>query len=296
VRPAAFSLEGKRVLVTGASSGIGRETAIACAREGATVVATGRNEERLAATLASLAGNRHAMVSGDLRSADDRKAIVATSGMLNGVVHCAGTTGVRLFRQVDAKYIDEDFAINFEAPVLLTQALLATRQVAQGGSIVFVGSFASHIGAKGSSIYSASKGALIPAARALAQEVGAKQQIRGERHQCVVRRDADGGQAEGRCPREGESLVAAPSGRDFRPTWQMASYSWSRMPHVGSPARSCVSTVDLGARFLTHERTPCLPLFGCWQACAHHRRFRRTWIGHGGGVRTKWRNRRCMRP
>jgi len=69
VRPAAFSLEGKRVLVTGASSGIGRETAIACAREGATVVATGRNEERLAATLASLAGNRHAMVSGDLRSA-----------------------------------------------------------------------------------------------------------------------------------------------------------------------------------------------------------------------------------
>jgi len=215
VRPAAFSLEGKRVLVTGASSGIGRETAIACAREGATVVATGRNEERLAATLASLAGNRHAMVSGDLRSADDRKAIVAASGMLNGVVHCAGTTGVRLFRQVDAKYIDEDFAINFEAPVLLTQALLATRQVAQGGSIVFVGSFASHIGAKGSSIYSASKGALIPAARALAQEVGAKQQIRVNVINAsyvetpMVAKLKDGVLAEG------ESLVAAPLGPGF---------------------------------------------------------------------------------
>jgi len=178
VRPAAFSLEGKRVLVTGASSGIGREIAIACAREGATVVATGRDTVRLAATLDALAGSGHATVAGDLRSADDRKSIVAAAGTLNGVVHCAGTTGVRLFRQVDARFIDEDFATNFQAPVLLSQALLAARQVAQGGSIVFIGSFAAHIGAKGSSIYSASKGALIPAARALAQEVGARQQIR----------------------------------------------------------------------------------------------------------------------
>ena len=178
MRPAAFSLEGKRVLVTGASSGIGREIAIACAREGATVVGTGRDTARLRSTLDALPGAGHSTVAGDLRSADDRKAIVSAAGMLNGVVHCAGTTGVRLFRQVDARFIDEDFATNFEAPVLLTQALLAARQVAQGGSIVFIGSFASHIGAKGSSIYSASKGALIPAARALAQEVGARQQIR----------------------------------------------------------------------------------------------------------------------
>jgi len=178
MRPPAFSLDGKRILVTGASSGIGREIAIACAREGGTVVATGRDTARLAATLAELEGDGHSTVAGDLRSADDRKGIVAAAGSLHGVVHCAGTTGVRLFRQVDARYIEEDFATNFEAPILLTQALLAAKSIAQGGSIVFIGSFAAHIGAKGSSIYSASKGALIPAARALAQEVGARQQIR----------------------------------------------------------------------------------------------------------------------
>lgn len=178
MRPAAFSLEGRRVLVTGASSGIGREIAVACAREGATVVATGRDEDRLAATLELLAGSGHASVAGDLRTADGRKAVASGAGVVDGLVHCAGTTGVRLFRQVDAKHIDDDFAINFDAPILLTQAMLAGRQVAQGGSIVFIGSFAAHIGAKGSSMYSASKGALIPAARALAQEIGARQQIR----------------------------------------------------------------------------------------------------------------------
>lgn len=178
MRPPAFSLDGKRILVTGASSGIGREIAIACAREGAAVVATGRDLSRLEATSAALAGEGHSTVAGDLRLADDRKAIVAAAGALHGVVHCAGTTGIRLFRQIDAKYIDEDFATNFDAPVLLTQALLAAKSIANGGSIVFIGSFAAHIGAKGSGIYSASKGALIPAARALAQEVGVRQQIR----------------------------------------------------------------------------------------------------------------------
>lgn len=176
--PAAFSLAGRRVLVTGASSGIGREVAIACAREGATVVATGRDRARLEGTTTTLAGGDHLALAADLTSAEDRKALVAGCGELHGVVHCAGTTAVRPFRQVDAKFMHEDFAINFDAPMLLTQALLASKRIAAGGSIVFVGSFAAHIGAKGSSVYSASKGALIPAARALAQEVGARQQIR----------------------------------------------------------------------------------------------------------------------
>lgn len=215
MRPAAFSLEGKRVLVTGASSGIGREVAVACAREGATVVAAGRDQARLAETLASLAGSAHVQVSGDLRSPEGRKAVVAAAGVVDGIVHSAGTTGVRLFRQVDAKHIDEDFAINFDAPILLTQSMLAGRQVATGGSIVFIGSFAAHIGAKGSSIYSASKGALIPAARALAQEIGARQQIRVNVINASYVETPMVEQVKDGLLADGESLAAAPLGPGY---------------------------------------------------------------------------------
>lgn len=203
------------MLVTGASSGIGREVAVACAREGATVVAAGRDQARLAETLSSLSGSGHAQVSGDLRSPEGRKSVAAAAGVVDGVVHSAGTTGVRLFRQVDATHIDEDFAINFDAPILLTQAMLAGRQIASGGSIVFVGSFAAHIGAKGSSIYSASKGALIPAARALAQEIGARQQIRVNVINASYVETPMVERMKGGILAEGESLAAAPLGPGY---------------------------------------------------------------------------------
>jgi len=215
VRPEAFSLEGKRVLVTGASSGIGREIALVCAREGAAVVATGRDEGRLAETLGLLVGTGHASIAGDLRMADGRKAVASSAGVVDGLVHCAGTTGVRLFRQVDAKHIDDDFAINFDAPILLTQAMLAGRQIAQRGSIVFIGSFAAHIGAKGSSIYSASKGALIPAARALAQEIGARQQIRVNVINASYVETPMVEKMKGGILAEGESLATAPLGPGY---------------------------------------------------------------------------------
>ncbi len=166
------------MLVTGASSGIGREIAIRCAAQGATVVLTGRDVGRLAETRAAMPGTDHLEFIAELTDADARNALVDAAGTLNGIVHCAGTASVRPFRQIDQKFIDDDFAINFDAPMLLTQRMLAQRQIAQGGSIVFVGSVAAHIGTKASSVYSASKGALIPAGRALALEVGAKQQIR----------------------------------------------------------------------------------------------------------------------
>lgn len=215
MRPAAFSLQGKRILVTGASSGIGREIAVACAREGAMVVATGRDEGRLAETLGMFTGTGNVTVAGDLRSADGRKAVASAAGVVDGLVHCAGTTGVRLFRQVDARHIDEDFSINFDAPILLTQVLLNSRQIAQGGSIVFIGSFAAHIGAKGSSIYSASKGALIPAARALAQEIGARQQIRVNVINASYVETPMVEKMKGGILAEGESLAAAPLGPGY---------------------------------------------------------------------------------
>jgi NAD(P)-dependent dehydrogenase (short-subunit alcohol dehydrogenase family) len=173
-----FSLAGKRVLVTGASSGIGRAIAVACAARGAAVVVTGRDVGRLDETRAVLPGADHVSICAELTDADARNALVEGAGLVHGLAHCAGIAGVRPFRQIDQRFIDEDFSINFDAPMLLTQRLLSKKQIAKGGSIVFVGSVAAHIGTIASSVYSASKGALIPAARALALEVGPKQQIR----------------------------------------------------------------------------------------------------------------------
>jgi len=173
-----FSLEGKTILVTGASSGIGKQTAIACAGMGARVVITGRNAERLEATRCSLAEGRHVAVTADLNDADAIVSVTNAAGVVDGVAHCAGISTVSPFRMVSEKAIDAVFKTNFYAPVLLTQRLLAKRQIANGGSIVFISSTTAHIGTIATSMYAASKGALFPAARALGLELATKQKIR----------------------------------------------------------------------------------------------------------------------
>lgn len=173
----AFSLAGKRILITGASSGIGRQTAIACADMGAQVLITGRNAERLADTLASLTGQGHQSFAADLTRAEDLVALVASTEPLHGVVHAAGISKLVPLRMLKQTHLDEMFTHNTYAPLLLTKELLAKRKVQAGGSIVFISAVASHIGPLASTAYSASKGALLGAMRSLALEV-AKQGIR----------------------------------------------------------------------------------------------------------------------
>ena len=173
-----FSLLGKRILVTGASSGIGRQTAISCAAMGAAVVITGRNETRLRATFDQLDGCGHALVVADLQSDPDRNRLAEVTERADGIVHCAGISAIVPFRLISENHLDHVFDVNFRAPILLTQRMISKRRVSQGGSIVFIASSAAHIGTLATSMYAASKAALIPAARALALEVGAKQGIR----------------------------------------------------------------------------------------------------------------------
>jgi NAD(P)-dependent dehydrogenase (short-subunit alcohol dehydrogenase family) len=172
-----FSLEGRRILVTGASSGIGRQVAISCAQMGASVVLTGRNAVRLEETRAQLVGDAHRLITADLAEADAVDRVVASVGELNGVVHSAGIAKLAPFRMLSDKHLDDVLGINLRAPLLLTRALLAKRTLQPGSSIVFVGAIASEIGPVATAAYAASKAALLAAARSLAQEV-AKQQIR----------------------------------------------------------------------------------------------------------------------
>lgn len=172
-----FELRGKRVLVTGASSGIGRAIAIASAEAGATLVLSGRDDARLRETLDLLDGEGHRAVAADLTDPQQLAALVEQTGQIDGVVHGAGVDGVMPVRMLRKSFLDTVAATNFQAPILLTQQLLYKKNLRDGGSIVFLSSIAAHTGTVGVGPYSSSKSALEGIMRCLALEV-AKRAIR----------------------------------------------------------------------------------------------------------------------
>jgi NAD(P)-dependent dehydrogenase (short-subunit alcohol dehydrogenase family) len=167
-----FHLNGKRILVTGASSGIGRAVAIACARAGASLVLTGRDRERLESTLAELgAGGEHLVLPADLTDAAQLAALADQAGMLDGVVFSAGITGFAPVRMLQQGLLDAVMHANFTAPVMLSQRLLFKKALRNGASLVFLSSIAAHTGTVGVTAYSSSKAALEGFIRNLALEV-----------------------------------------------------------------------------------------------------------------------------
>lgn len=171
-----FHLHGKTVLVTGASSGIGRAVALACARAGARVVVNGRDAARLAETLALLAAPApdnpaHQACAADLTDPAQLAQLVAACGALDGVVHAAGVHGVTPLRMLRQSFMQTVLDANFLAPLMLTQLLLAKKSLRNGASLVFMSSIAAHTGTVGVGPYSASKAALEGMIRPLALEI-----------------------------------------------------------------------------------------------------------------------------
>lgn len=166
-----FSLEGKRVLVTGASSGIGRATAIACSGMGAKVTVTARNERRLDETISLLSGDGHQLVVADLTEATQREVLVEQLPKLDGIVQNAGVGSRVPCKSIEEKDIIEIFNPNLIAPILLQKSLIAEKKINKGASIVFVASMAAKYPSVGNAVYSASKGAVISYAKVLALEL-----------------------------------------------------------------------------------------------------------------------------
>lgn len=169
-----FLLAGKCILVTGASSGIGRGIAVACSQMGATVVLNGRNEANLNETLTMMAGDSHLLAMADLTNKDQMEMMVRNLPLLDGVVHCAGIGQRALCKQLEEKDLDEVMNVNFKAPVLLQTQILKQKKINRGASIVFIASMASNSPSIGNGIYSASKGALISFANCLELELAPK--------------------------------------------------------------------------------------------------------------------------
>jgi NAD(P)-dependent dehydrogenase (short-subunit alcohol dehydrogenase family) len=170
-----FSLKEKTILVTGASSGIGQETAIQCSRMGARVIITARNEDRLKETLSQLEGDGHRMLMAELTQQEELEKLVNAIDTVNGVVLCAGKGMTSPFPFSTRDKYDSVFDVNFFAPVELLRLLVKKKKLEKESSVVFVSSIG---GIKsfqlGNGIYGASKAALNSTMKFCARELAAK--------------------------------------------------------------------------------------------------------------------------
>lgn len=166
-----FSLTGKSILVTGASSGIGKSIAILCSKMGAAVYISARNEQRLQSTITEMPGETKHFIVADLTNQTSIDALADELPKLDGVVNCAGVWSNVLAKNVNQNEIDRVLRSNFEAPVLLQTSLLKNKKINKGASIVFIASMAAMTPSIGTGLYSGSKGALISYAKCLGLEL-----------------------------------------------------------------------------------------------------------------------------
>lgn len=176
-----FSLDGKTILVTGASSGIGKSIAILASKMGANVIITARREIKLRGTLSEMQGDVHKFLVADLSKQDDIEALVENLSVLDGIVHCAGVGSRQICKHVTREEINRVLEANFVAPILLQTAILVKKKINKGASIVFLSSRGASAPAIANSVYSASKVAISSYSQCLALELAP----RGIRVNCI---------------------------------------------------------------------------------------------------------------
>lgn len=170
-----FSLEGKTILVTGSTSGIGRATAIECAKMGARVVVTGRNVERAKETIAMLNGKGHSYIVADLGTIEGIDKLVEELPVLEGCVNNAGYNVLQLVPFIKHDDMEKIFDVNAEAPIYLTHRLVKSKKLAKGASVVFTSSISARgVCSPGNSLYSATKAAMTAFMRNAAIDLASK--------------------------------------------------------------------------------------------------------------------------
>lgn len=172
-----FTLYDKNILVTGASSGIGRGIAIDSSKMGANVILTARNPERLNETYQLLEGESHKQIIADLCLDEELFAMVEELPVLDGVVLSAGIIKTLPVKNITADAIEQIFNTNIISNIKLVSRLLRKKKLSQGASVVFISSVSTFNVKVGNSLYSGTKGAVNSFAKAMALEVS-KQKMR----------------------------------------------------------------------------------------------------------------------
>lgn len=171
--PSCFA--GKRILVTGASSGIGRVTAVLLSECGAQLTVSGRNTDRLAATYESLSGSAHCVSVAELQDVDVVaqwvKSLVVASGPFDGIFHAAGMAIIKPTRLLKQPHLDEVFGSSVMASFGIAKAAAQKDVMTDGGSVVYMSSVAGSRGQPGMAAYSASKAAIDGLVRSYACEL-----------------------------------------------------------------------------------------------------------------------------
>lgn len=166
-----FSLSGKTILITGASSGIGKATAIECAKAGASLIITGRDTTRLHQTLESLPGENHKTVIADLTSDAGIQLLTDSIEKTDGVVLCAGVNDKALIKNINREVLQKVMDINLYSPVLLIRSLLKHKKLQKYASVVMLSSISAYYPAISNGMYAASKGAINSFSKILALEI-----------------------------------------------------------------------------------------------------------------------------
>lgn len=170
-----FSLVGKKILITGASSGIGKGAAIECAKMGATLVLTARNEKRLKETLSELKGEKHEIIVCDLNDRESISNISDSIDYVDGIINNAGYTITKPIQYIENDSFQQIMQVNTIAPILLIKDFLKKKKIKRGASIVFTSSIAG-IGrmSVGNTMYGSTKGAISAFIQGAAKELANK--------------------------------------------------------------------------------------------------------------------------
>ena len=177
------SFKGKRIVVFGASSGIGKSVVANLIEKGTNVIAVARNKERLDEIKSQLSNELIETISFDISKQGEIEAFVEKVGPVDGILHSAGGLKMYPLRSINQNYINEMFVTHLFSPILITSIFAKNEYLNPGSSSVFVSSIAALSPYKGGSIYSMAKAGLLTAVKSMTIELGIANK---SRFNCVV--------------------------------------------------------------------------------------------------------------